>query len=186
MSERLDRAIVMATRAHTGQVRKLESRPYILHPMEVAAIAGTLTTEEDVIIAGLLHDVVEDAGVTPDTLRTEFGERVAALVAGETENKRASRPAEETWKIRKEESLRVLRETEDEGLKMLWLSDKLSNIRSLYRGFRRYGDAAFDAFHQKDKREHAWYYRAVADAVGSLADTAAYEEYTELVRKLFD
>ena len=73
MYERLNEAICFATACHAGQVRKLANTPYILHPLEVASIIGTITNDEDTMIAGLLHDTVEDAGVTFDEIREKFG-----------------------------------------------------------------------------------------------------------------
>lgn len=83
----LDRAICMAVRAHAGMQRKKDGSPYILHPMEVAVIAGTLTQDPEVLAAAVLHDTVEDAGVTLEEIGAACGERVARLVASETEEK---------------------------------------------------------------------------------------------------
>ena len=185
MSERLNQAIRFAVDAHTKQIRKLEGIPYIFHPMEAASIASGITADEDVHIAALLHDTVEDANISPDEIRERFGDRVAELVASETESKYHDLPSELTWKQRKTESLRVLQNTDDICVKILWLSDKLANIRAFYRSWLKYGDDAFAAFHQKDKREQAWYYRSIAEAVWVLVDTYAYKEYTRLIDEIF-
>ena len=185
MSERLNRAIAFATEAHNGAVRKITLLPYILHPMEVAANAASITTDEDVIIAALLHDTVEDAGVLPETLVREFGQRVADLVASETEDKMNHLPKSASWKARKEGSLQILRNTEDEGVKMLWLSDKLANMRSLYADWLKNGDNVFLHFHVTDKSLHAWYYRSIAELTQSLKDSAAWQEYNRLVELVY-
>ena len=185
MSQLLDDAIVFATRAHAGQVRKMAKTPYILHPMEVAAIIGTVTADENVMAAGLLHDTVEDCNVDPRVIKEQFGARVAALVQSETEDKMSGRPSSETWMARKEESLLMLRYTKDRDVKILWLGDKLSNMRSFYREWRTRGDAIWQALNQKDPLKHAWYYRTIAEYLKDLSDTAAYEEYTDLVKKMF-
>ena len=133
MGEILNKAIVYAVKAHNGQVRKGTQVPYILHPLEAASIVGTLTTDEEVIVtAAVLHDVVEDTAATTECIQEAFGERIAALVAAESENKREDLPAGSTWKIRKQETIDHLRDASIE-VKMLTLGDKLSNIRSLYR-----------------------------------------------------
>ena len=185
MSERLDEAIHFATTAHAGQMRKMANTPYILHPMEVAAIAATMTTDEDVMIAGLLHDTIEDTNADPRDIKRIFGARVSALVQSETEDKLSERPPSETWMQRKEESLLMLSHTHDIGVKMLWLSDKLSNIRSFYREHLKHGDAIWQGLNQKDPAMHAWYYRTIAENLKELSDTAAYNEYIELVEKVF-
>lgn len=186
MSKKLNDALTYAAECHEGQYRKLDKLPYIMHSLEVAAVIGTVTTDENVIIAGLLHDVVEDTSGTIEEITEKFGDDVAALVLSETENKRSDRPASETWKIRKEESLAELRNSTDPRVKILWLGDKVSNIRGLYRSYRKIGDEAFNMFHTKEKSNHAWYYNTIKELLSDLSDTAAYEEYATLVDKIFN
>ena len=80
MSRLLDEAIVFATNAHAGQVRKMANTPYILHPLEVAAIIATMTDDEHTMAAGVLHDTIEDCGADPKEIKQRFGARVSALV----------------------------------------------------------------------------------------------------------
>lgn len=185
MSQFLDEAIAFATRSHAGQVRKMAHTPYILHPMEVATIISTITSDEKVMAAGLLHDTVEDCNVDPREIKRCFGARVAALVQSETEDKLSGRPSSETWMARKEESLLMLQLTRDRDVKILWLGDKLSNIRSFYREWLARGDAIWQELNQKDPQKHAWYYRTIAESLKELEDTAAYQEYVDLVNKMF-
>ena len=110
MSNNYERAVDFALDAHRGQRRK-DGSIYILHPLEVSVIAGTMTRDEDVLAAAVLHDTVEDTPVTAQDILDNFGEKIAELVAHETENKRPELPAAETWKIRKEESLAVLKDS---------------------------------------------------------------------------
>ena len=185
MSQFLDEAIAFATQAHSGQVRKMAHTPYILHPMEVAAIIGTMTGDEKVMAAGLLHDTVEDCNVDPREIKRRFGARVSALVQSETEDKLSDRPSSETWMARKEESLLMLQLTSDRDVKILWLGDKLSNIRSFYREYQARGDAIWQELHQKDPKMQGWYYRTIAALLSELSDTAAYAEYVDLVNRIF-
>lgn len=183
---KLDNAIQYAVGAHSGQVRKLSGAPYILHPLEAATIVGSITSDEDIIIAALLHDVVEDAGKTNEEIKTLFGARVAALVASETENKREHISPDKTWKIRKQETLSALSETGDVAVKILWLGDKLSNVRSLYRAYLEEGDEMWNHFNQKDKSEQKWYYSTIAKLLGQdLSHCAAWREYDFLVKEIF-
>ena len=92
MNDLVSKAIVFSTKAHDGMRRRNGEIPYILHPMEVAAIVGTMTGNQEVIAAGLLHDVVEDAGISIEEIGENFGARVMELVASETENKREELP----------------------------------------------------------------------------------------------
>jgi len=184
-TELVEQAALFAIKAHAGMTRK-NGRPYILHPMEVAAIVGSVTEDCEVIAAGLLHDVVEDTPHTSEEIRELFGDRVATLVASETEDKRADLPPEETWKIRKEESLKVLAEASDSGVKVLWLGDKLSNMRSFSLLKQTKGDHMWDAFHVKDPALQAWYYRSIAKLLSDLSDTDAWKEYNRLTEQVFE
>lgn len=180
-----DRAIIFAVNAHCGMVRKLAESPYITHPIEVAAIASTMTTDESVLAAAVLHDVVEDTDVTLDGIRDEFGERVAFLVAGDTEDKLLDRPASETWKERKMQTIRHLSDCTREE-KIIVLSDKLSNIRSLYREWNIRGDAIWSSFNQKDPDLQYWYYITIAEALSELSEFEAYKEYRKVITLLFN
>ena len=174
-----------AVEAHAGMRRKGAGMPYVLHPFEVASIVATMTTDEEVLAAALLHDTVEDAGADLDDLRARFGERVAELVASETENKHPELPKAQTWHLRKEESLERLAAATDEGVRMLWLGDKLSNLRSFARLVKRDGDKAWRNFNQSDPAEHHWYYRSVADLTRQLSATDAWQELDALITLVF-
>lgn len=185
MSKRLDDAIEFATKKHTEQTRKRENTPYILHPLEAAAVAAELTKDEDILIAAVLHDTVEDTDTSIDEVREKFGNRVAELVESETENKREDLPPEETWEIRKKESLEHLKNSTDPAVKILWLADKVSNIRTLYRLYQKEGDALWNHFNMKDIKKQAWYYRTVAELLSDLDDTLPYQEYKQIVDYIF-
>ena len=185
MKDLVSEAIVFAVAAHDGMRRRKNSAPYVVHPMEAAAIVGTLTDSQEVIAAAALHDVVEDAGISIEEIGEKFGERVMALVASETENKRENLPPEQTWRIRKEESLEKLRNTDDVDVLILWMGDKLSNIRAIYRDFLIEGDAIWNKFHQSDISTQAWYYRSIMKYTERLSDTIAWREYKTLVEKIF-
>ena len=181
----LEEAIFLAASAHAGEYRKLADIPAILHPMEVAVIASTMTADPEVLAAALLHDTVEDTDTTPDMIRAACGERVARLVASETENRPEGVSPEASWKARKEESLKELAACQDRDVKILWLSDKLSNIRSIARKKKQAGDAIWMSFHERDPREHEWYYTAVRDLLREFEGTEAYTEYCALIDTVF-
>ena len=165
--------------------RKKSSAPYILHPMEAAVIVGTMTDDQNLIAAAALHDVVEDAGITIEEIEERFGKRVRELVQSETEDKRADLPPASTWRIRKEESLNVLKNTDDLGVLMVWLGDKLANMRSIYRDFKAEGVQMWQRFNQKDEKAQAWYYRSIVDLTERLSDTSAWLEYKTLTDLVF-
>ena len=185
MMELVSEAIVFAVKAHDGMRRKKSESPYVLHPMEAAVIVGTMSDDQNLIAAAALHDVVEDAGITMDEIEQRFGKRVRELVQCETENKREELPPEETWRIRKEESLAVLKNAKDPAVLMVWLGDKLSNMRAIYRDWKVEGDAMWQRFHQSDPAVQAWYYTSIAELTKPLAHTAAWEEYKALTDRVF-
>ena len=82
----LDRAIIFAVKAHSGTERRGKGYPYIVHPMEAVEIVATMTKDQELLAAAALHDTVEDTDVTVEQIRAEFGDRVADLVAAETDS----------------------------------------------------------------------------------------------------
>ena len=181
-----DEAIRLAISAHSGQTRKTDKTPYILHPMEFSCIATAATDIHTLLTAPALHDAVEDTAVSVDEIAAKFGDRVAQIVATETEDKQDGRPPEETWKARKEDSLQRLKNCDDRLVKILWLADKLANLRSLHRALVKDGEAAWGYFHQSDPKEHYWYYRSVADLLKSdLGGSPAWDELDALVERVF-
>ena len=183
--ELVSEAIAFAAKAHDGMRRKKSDAPYILHPMEAAVIVGTMTDDQNLIAAAALHDVVEDTDITIEEIEEKFGKRVRELVQAETEDKRAELPPAATWRIRKEESLAVLKNTKDIGVLMVWLGDKLANMRSIYRDFKVEGVQMWQRFHQKDSNEQAWYYRSIVKLTERLSDTSAWLEYKTLTELVF-
>lgn len=98
--------------------------PYIVHPIEAAAIVSAMTDDEEVIAAAVLHDVIEDTDATEDDLYARFGRRIAELVLNESEDKRRTLPAALTWKTRKQETITFLETEADRDAKMLALADQ--------------------------------------------------------------
>ena len=152
-------AVIFAAQAHDGAARKGSEIPYIVHPMEVVAIASTMTDDPQVLAAAALHDVMEDCGVTFETLSERFGVRVARLVCEESQ--RVCGDPCLTWNARKLGAVKRICGG-CRAAKIIALSDKLSNMRAISRDFARSGEAVFQRFHQRDKRRHAWYYRSCA------------------------
>lgn len=184
--DKFEDAVIFATQLHKGQKRKINGIPFIMHPIEVATIISSITTDTDVMIAGVLHDSIEDGGADPEEIERRFGPKVRELVMSETEKEYANLSKASSWQIRKQESLYYLKTSSDINVKILWLSDKLANIRSLYVGYLKMGDDVFTFFNQKDKSKHKWYYETILSYVSELKGTAAYMEYESLVKKVFE
>ena len=186
MMNMLEEAIIYATVLHQGKIRKFKNTPYILHPLEVSQILSTLTDDIEVITAGILHDVVEDTDGTLEEIEKRFGERVAFLVSCESENKYEGEDPKDTWKKRKEETVALLMESHDMGVKMLWLADKLANIRSLSRMYSEMGEELWTKLHQNDSQMQKWYYKSIAEALElSLNKTGAFKEYIKHINSIW-
>lgn len=176
----IDEAIEFATKAHEGQYRKGTKRPYIVHPIEVADIVASMTQDEDVICAAVLHDTIEDCeGVTEEILAEKFGGRVASLVAGESEDK------SRTWEERKGKTIRDLKNA-PRDLQMIGLADKLSNMRDIDRDYPVLGESLWLRFRMQSKMAMGWYYKGIKKALEKdFREEAPYKEYCRLVEKHF-
>ena len=180
----VDRAILFAVKAHAGTERRGKGFPYIINPMEAMAIVATITPDPELLAAAALHDTVEDTDVTLDVLRAEFGERVAKLVADESDVFIEGASEEETWHQRKQAAIERLARAPHDA-KIVALGDKLSNMRAIARDYAAQGDALWNIFHTKDPKEHEWHYRGLADALRELQDTPAFQEFEQLINQVF-
>lgn len=177
----LDRAIEFAVHAHAGTERRGKGFPYIIHPLEAMVIVSTMTSDQEILAAAVLHDVVEDTDITIDEIRKRFGDRVAQLVDSESDRKMEFTD----WRARKEESLNRLSFASREE-KIVALGDKLSNMRAIARDYTTKGDDSFwEMFHVKEKAIHSWRYHALVEALSSLSDTYAFQEFRYLVNSIF-
>lgn len=171
---RLEMAIRYATDCHKGQTRKVTKIPFIMHPLEVMLILQGMDADTNLLIAGLLHDVVEDTDTTIEEIKATFGEDVAALVGGHTEDKTKS------WEERKSTEMRETLEA-PLRLKMLVLADKLANMRNIRKDYIQLGNALWERFNA-GLRQQAWYYGEMTEVLDEMQDypeTAPY--YWELV-----
>lgn len=177
----IEKAIQFATAAHEGQVRKGTTRPFIIHPLEVGKIVMSMTTDEEVISAAILHDTIEDCeGITKEQIASVFTERVAELVAQESEDKT------KTWMERKSQTIEHLKHAPIE-IQMIGLADKLSNMRDIDRDYLECGEELWNRFRMKDKKIIGWYYKSIRDSLEhSMKDMDAYKEYCALIMKNFE
>ena len=175
-------ALLFALEAHGFQVRKGTDVPYITHPVAVSATLAQYGYPEELVLAGLLYDTMEDAGVSFDELAARFGPRVAALVAGVSEEKERS-GARVPWRERKEAQLRHFREADRETV-ALKAADTLHNVASILRDWRICGERVWERF-SAPREEQVWYYAAVAERVRErLGDGGLAGELGEAVDRL--
>jgi GTP pyrophosphokinase len=163
LGERFRRAMVFAAELHAGQVKKGgRNIPYISHLLGVTSLVIEAGGEEDMAIAALLHDAVEDQGGRPtlERIRAEYGERVAHIVEGCTDSEIEPKPP---WLERKKAYVGHVREHADSEVTLVSAADKLHNVRAILADFCEIGDPVFDRFKGR-KDGTLWYYRAMVDA----------------------
>ena len=179
----LDKAIIFATKAHANTERRGKGFPYIVHPMEAMEIVATMTSDQEMLAAAALHDTVEDTDVTVEQIRAEFGDRVAAMVASESDVFVSGVSEEDSWRDRKKAAIDRLAAAGHDS-KVVALGDKLSNMRAIYRDFCKVGDELWKLFHAPGgKADHAWHYRGLADSLRELSDTFAFQEFEKLINE---
>lgn len=178
---RLEKAIQFAMDCHKGCVRKGTDRPYILHPIETVQILASMDADTNLLMAGVLHDTLEDTDATLRELVDQFGTDVAALVNGHTEDK------SKTWYQRKLCTLRELPEA-DRRLKMLIMADRTANLRDMYSDYQKIGDELWKRF-RAPKEFQAWYCSKMIDGLEEMMDDPAtagvYWEMNTLFKDLF-
>ena len=160
LGPRLQRAFGYAAEKHAGQTRKQTAVPYLSHLMAVASLVLEAGGDEDMAIAALLHDVVEDCGGMPRLreVRKRFGPRVAKIVEGCTDAFVEPKPE---WMERKKNYLREVKHADAET-RLVSASDKLHNVRTILADYRQDGESIWKRFSGK-KEGTLWYYRALSD-----------------------
>ena len=160
LGQLLQQAFRYAAEQHAGQTRKQSAVPYLSHLMAVASLVLEAGGDEEMAIAALLHDVVEDCGGMPRLreIRRRFGPRVAKIVEGCTDS--FSNPKPE-WLVRKKNYLRALKQ-EDEETRLVSACDKLHNVRTVLTDYRQQGETIWKRF-QGGRKGTLWYYRALSD-----------------------
>ena len=160
LGSRFLRAFLFAAEKHKGQTRKASTIPYIAHLMGVASLVLEAGGDEDLAIAALLHDVVEDCGGAPmlKEVRRRFRQRVAKVVDGCTDADTYPKPP---WRERKEKYLRHLK-TADADTRLVSAADKLNNVRSILSDYRAVGESAWSRFNG-GREGTLWYYRTLLD-----------------------
>ncbi|MGA3091741.1 MAG: HD domain-containing protein [Terriglobales bacterium] len=160
LGPRLQRAFRYAADQHAGQTRKQTAVPYLSHLLAVASLVLEAGGDEDMAIAALLHDVVEDCGGLPRLreVKKMFGPRVERMVEGCTDS--LGEPKQE-WMERKKNYLDKVRRADGET-RLVSASDKLHNVRTILADYRADGESIWSRFSGK-KEGTLWYYRALSD-----------------------
>ena len=164
----IDLAIEVAVRAHQNQLRKGTDIPYITHPMAVGIILAKAGCPDEIIVAGILHDTVEDTAVTLDNIREEFGKNIASIVEGCSEPDKSL-----PWEERKAHTLDFLK-TAPLAVRLVACADKLHNIRSIAAGHEKVGDQVWECF-RRGRSHQEGYYRGLAESLCNRSDNQGHE-----------
>lgn len=163
-STTLERALRWAAVCHRGQVRRGGDVPYVEHVLAVALILDRLGFPEDVVVAGLLHDAVEDTEATLEQVRQRFGPEVAAIVGHCSEVKTDARGQKRPWIDRKTDHLEALTAA-PVAARAVVLADKLHNLLSIQLDLHD-GRPVWSTFHA-GRAQVLWYYRATIQRCGA-------------------
>ena len=199
--EKIFKAIAFAQKAHQGQYRKGTKLPYIVHPLGVMEILSRYQASEDLMIAGILHDTLEDTSTTAEEIEKRFGKRIKELVIAATEPEHDA-----PWEQRKQHTIDFIKDMEDEEILLLSCADKLHNLNSMIEDYKHIGEELWKRFKRgnsmiedykhigeelwkrfkRGKEKQCWYYTSLAQAYESHHHPhPIFKEYTNKVRKFF-
>ena len=176
-------AVVFAAKAHASQYRKSTKIPYLVHPLGVATLLIGYGCSDDLVVAGLLHDVIEDTPVKASEIQKHFGKTVVDLV------KAASEPDKSApWEQRKTHTIEFLKTAPTEVL-IISCADKLNNIQSILKDLEKQGENAWSRFN-RPKEKQKWYYQSLAKVFISRLEkqdtrTNIFVEFVSVVEKVF-
>jgi len=189
LTPKIQKAINKASILHDGQRRKGNNLPYIVHPFSVAFILSIYTDDEDIIAAGLLHDVLEDVkGYYFKDLKKDFGSRISKIVKEISEDKdpNIKEDKKATWQTRKEKYLSHLKNASYEAM-MVCCADKIHNLHSLIEAYKEQGDELWKKFNASlDKK--LWFYEEILRILKEKLDNEIVKDFEKVylkAKKLF-
>jgi (p)ppGpp synthase/HD superfamily hydrolase len=182
LTDRFNRALSYAFHLHSRQTRKGVQTPYVAHLLSVTALVLEAGGDEDLAIAALLHDAVEDQGgmITLKQIRHDYGDRVADIVLGCSDSTSIFKKA--PWKERKDGYLAHLATASEDVLKVS-LADKLHNARTILLDLRQDGNLVWQRFNG-GKEGALWYYRALVDFFDTQRDLTYVDELHRVVEEI--
>jgi len=174
---RINEAIEVAIKAHGTQTRKgSDDVPYVVHPWGVSLLLKEFGCTENELIAGILHDVIEDTELEYNNIRELFGTEVANIVDGCSEEDTSA-----PWMKRKQSTIKRLnlpKAADTPAINYVVCADKIHNLRSTKIAMRTHGDEVWERFNSK-KEDQEWYYKEVYHAIKSHAYTYRLEKLLE-------
>lgn len=179
--DKIEYAIYYATKAHKGQRRKLEDIDMIFHPFTVGMILQRNNCDEDIVCAGILHDVVEDTEHTFEDIEKEFGKQVRDYVYDSSEPDKSLE-----WEERKKHTIEQIK-TAPLGSKLIVACDKINNLDDTYESIQKYGEEAAWKVLKRPKDKQKWYYTSVYTSCieGVDENHPIFKRYKEILDKVF-
>lgn len=172
----IEKAARIAVEAHDGQKRKNDGSPYIVHPFMVASQVIKHGFKDEVIAAALVHDVLEDTGVSEEQLRQELGDKIVEMVKNVTYREDLE------WKEKREDyNKRVIEGSE--GAKAISVADKIHNLTNLLESYEEMGPALWDKFN-RGREEKLWSEETLLEGLKEVWKHPLLNEYEELVEKM--
>jgi len=156
------KAYDFAKKKHEGQFRKGTSIPYIVHPYEVYKLAKEFTDDENILIAALLHDTIEDTDTTKDEIALLFNEEVANMVDN------LSIKWCDSWKEEKIRYINSIANSNDK-VKFIKACDLCCNLSDMHNDYLKIQNKVWEKFNA-DYKTLKWYYNSIAKAVSSLTN----------------
>jgi len=181
LTERFEKAVLLAIRLHSDQLRKGTDIPYASHLLAVASLVLEYGGDEDVAIAGLLHDAAEDQGGLQvlDRIREQFGDRVAEIVEACSDTFDVPKPP---WQQRKEAYLKKISSKSD-AARLVSAADKLHNCRAILSDYREFGESIWERF-KGGRQGTLWYYRSLVTAFSQHGPARLAAELDQVVSAL--
>lgn len=176
---KIQEALEFAARIHQNQKRKIGGLPYLIHPVGVALILTGINAEEDLIIAALLHDTIEDGeGINKEVLAKKFGDRVAEIVYGVSEKSKSL-----SWQERKVEALdHVVRAGYDAIL--VKSADVVYNMNDVATSYQNEGEAIFEHFKASKEQQLERYQKLVKAVKDKWPQNPLMQELEEKLSRL--
>lgn len=171
-----EQAVAIALKAHDGQVRKTDNSPYIIHPLTVAHLVSLYTKDEEIIVAAVLHDVLEDSDWSSTELRQKVGDRVVDVIEAVTEDKNLP------WEERKEKYVNSV-VFADEAARLVSVADKVHNAITLLRELKEKGEVVWSSFN-RGREQKLWFENLLISKLKSVWDHPLLDQYEKLVKEI--
>jgi len=163
---KIQRAVLFATEKHKTQLRKGTNIPYIVHPIGVMEILMHAGASNYAIVAGILHDTLEDTDTTYEELRKAFGKRIADIVHACSETDKS-----QPWERRKIAALDALSKCRDKDVLAVIFADKTHNLQSIHRDWIEQDGEIWHRF-KAGEYQQMWYYGEICEIAKKKAKTA--------------